>query len=170
MHTGSAALDCIHLTANAWGRLSTFSRVAAPPYLPLPATCMENLPAHFSIVKWVFILKSLSPSLPLARTTGLREGRDREEEGERERRERERRERGERRDRERREGEEEKRGREGRGEEGEREEKRGRRKQRVESRFNSGNGKWPCDKGHQANTARGKCTSGYRGMQAQREP
>ena len=112
----------------------------------------------------------LKVSLPLARTTGLREGREREEEGERERRERERRER-ERRERERREGEEEKRGAEGRGEEGERgEEKRGRRKQLVGSRFYSGNGKWPCDKGQQASTARGKCTSGYRGMQAQREP
>ena len=119
---------------------------------------------------------SLSP--PLARTTGLREGREREEEGERERRERERRERErrerERRERERREEEEEKRGGEGRGlrgEEGERgEEKRGRRKQLVGSRFYSGNGKWPCNKGQQASTARGKCTSGYSGMQAQREP
>ena len=81
MHTGSAALDCIHRTANAKGRLSSSSRVAAPPYLPLPATCMENLPAHFSIVKWVFILKSLSlplwPGQPVCEKGGRERKRER---------------------------------------------------------------------------------------------
>ena len=120
MHTGSAALDCIHRTANAKGRLSSSSRVAAPPYLPLPATCMENLPAHFSIVKWVFILKSLllspfGPDNRFARREGER-GRGRE---------------GEEREGEEREGEKRGRGREERGG-GERTQRRGRGERRGE--------------------------------------